>query len=129
MTANLLLLFNHNLHPVQEEQAKMTLRVGRIIPPPEKIRHCWGNIPPEAESISAWIEPARKWLADAGRPGDYVLVQGDLGACFLMVSFCLAKGFVPVYATTRRLAREKSDSRGVILYHRFEHVRFRKYGK
>ncbi|MEA3280185.1 MAG: CRISPR-associated protein Csx20, partial [Thermodesulfobacteriota bacterium] len=60
---------------------------------------------------------------------DYVLIQGDFGACYIMVRFAFEKGFVPVYSTTRREAVEKQQSDGAVkLVHQFKHQVFRKYG-
>jgi hypothetical protein len=55
--------------------------------------------------------------------------QGDFGATYLMVRFALEQGLIPIYATTRRKAREESQADGAVkLTHHFQHQTFRKYG-
>ena len=59
-----------------------------------------------------------------------MLIQGDFGACFLMVNFALEKGFVPVYSTTKReVAEQYPEDGSVKMTHRFEHRMFRRYGR
>jgi hypothetical protein len=43
-----------------------------------------------------------------------VLIEGDFGACYLMVRFALEKGLVPLYSTTRREAEERYDADGSV---------------
>ena len=129
MKPQLFLLFNHRITPLQEEDARDSLRVGRIIEPPEEIARLWRHIPPDLEKIEPYLSPVREWLSAHGKNGDFILIQGDFGACFLMVRFAFEKGFVPVYSTTEREAGESHGEDGsVILTHRFQHRIFRKYG-
>ena len=68
-------------------------------------------------------------MAEAASAGDYVLIQGDFGACYLMVNHVLDRECIPVYATTERQAKETRLEDGrVELTHTFQHVRFRQYG-
>ena len=74
-------------------------------------------------------KPVKKWLVAHARPGDFVLIQGDFGACFLMAVFSMDNGLVPLYSTTRRHAAEELQTDGrVKLIHHFRHERFRRYG-
>ena len=128
--ADLFLLFNHTITPIQEEQARLELGVERIIEPSAHIHSIWAGLPPGDEGLAPVLEPVVSWLDNEAVPGDYVLIQGDFGACFLMVRHALEKGLVPIYSTTNRQAVEKlMDDGSVQLTHRFRHVRFRQYGK
>jgi hypothetical protein len=128
--AELFLLFNHTITPVQEQQARLELGVERITEPPEDIRRTWAAIPPQEENIAPILAPVIAWLDDHAAPGDYVLIQGDFGACFLLAIHAMNRGYIPVYSTTERHAVEKKlDDGGVRLTHTFRHVRFRKYGQ
>jgi hypothetical protein len=128
--ADLYLIFNHRITRLQEEDAKISLRVGRIVDLPEGLKATWNQIPPDLEGIASWLEPIRTWLASSAKRGDYVLIQGDFGACHLMVGFATEMGLIPVYSTTRREALEEhGDDGSVKMTHRFEHQRFRRYGK
>lgn len=58
------------------------------------------------------------------------MIQGDFGACYLVVRYCFEHGYVPVYSTTERNALEKHRGNNQVeLTHRFQHVKFRKYGE
>jgi hypothetical protein len=123
------ILFNHHLTTEQRQMARDELGAEAIQLPPLKVSRVWANIPPDAPSLQALLQPVCQWLDAAARPGDFVLVQGDFGACFLVAAHCLARGMVPVYATTYRQAFEQPQDDGAIrLTHNFKHVRFRRYG-
>jgi hypothetical protein len=126
----LFLLFNHALTPEQQTDARASLDVGEVVEPPEAISGLWSNLPPESERLFDVLGPVRQWLAENARPGDYVLIQGDFGACWLMVKYAREHGLCPVYSTSRREAREERLEDGSVrLVHHFRHVRFRVYGK
>jgi len=127
---NLLVLFNHTLTAAQKADARASLGVAEIVLPPDGIRELWSQVPPDAESLRDYLAPVWKWLSERATPGDFVLVQGEFGATFLMVNFCLKRGLVPVYSTTARQAVEKRLPNGrVQIQHTFQHVRFRRYGQ
>ncbi len=128
--ANLLLLFNHIITSIQEEDAHKSLDVEDIVLPPEAISRAWAQLPAEAEKLFPLLTPVRQWLAAHACPGDYVLIQGDFGACYLMVEYARRQGYVPVYSTTRRDAVEKRHEDGTVeIIHAFRHVCFRRYGQ
>jgi len=130
MPPSLLVLFNHALTPAQQEDAMASLGVNETIFPPGEIRSLWSQVPPSLEGISEYLAPVRDWLVSAGGEGDYVLVQGEFGATYLIVRFCMEHGLIPIYATTRREAVEERRPDGSVeLKHRFAHVRFRLYGR
>lgn len=127
--STLFLVFNHTVTPEQVADAHASLGVERVISLDGAARASWGQVPPEAPEIREWLEPVRDWLASQAVPGDFVLIQGDFGACWLMVSFCVEKGFIPVYATTAREAVEEIQPDGTVrMTHHFRHRRFRRYG-
>ena len=129
MARTLFLIFNHTFTEAQRVDARTSLRVDRIVTLPQELQAIWSNIPPDAPAIRAVLESLQFWLQSQAIEGDFVLIQGDFGACFLMVSFARDLGIIPVYSTTRRHAQEEVQPDGSIkLMHRFEHVRFRKYG-
>jgi len=126
----LFLLFNHYpLTPEQQSDARTSLGVEEVITPPEKIRSLWSQFPPDAKGLASLLQPVRDWLVTAAIPGDLVLIQGDFGACYLMISFAMSQDLIPIYSTTERQAfEERLDDGSVHLVHRFRHVRFRLYG-
>jgi hypothetical protein len=127
--STLFLLFNHQLTPLQESDAQASLGAERIVPLPPELQELWGNIPPGLLELRSYLEPLRTWLGTQTQIGDYVLIQGDFGACWLMVNFAFDQGLVPVYSTTRREAEEEHNPEGKVrLTHHFQHQIFRRYG-
>lgn len=130
MKPAILLLFNHTPTQLQLEDAQTSLGVEKSISVPRELASIWNSVPPELENIEGYLEPLRNWVVKTARPGDYVLIQGDFGATFLMVKFAFERGLIPVYSTTERLAEEEHGPAGSVkLVHNFRHVRYRKYGE
>ncbi len=128
MERQLILLFNHNMTETQYSAAKSQLGVKKITEPPQLLKKLWANIPPNRKKLHPLLEPVFNWLQETGVEGDYVLIQGDFGACYLLVNFAKELGLVPVYSTTDRYAAEHYlEDGGVKLEHVFRHVIFRHY--
>jgi len=129
MDRALILLFNHQLTLDQERDARENLGVMRVVEPPKALRELWANVPPDLDELAAYLELIKQWLTTHSTPGDYVLVQGDFGATYLMVNHAFENGLIPVYSTTNREATEELQPDGSMkLTHRFSHKRFRQYG-
>ena len=128
MNPSLILLFNHRLTQAQEADARSSLGVGSIVAAPPEISTIWAGIPPAADAIAATLDPVVNWLATEGNPGDFVLIQGDFGATYLMVNAAIRLGLIPVYSTTQRQAVEEHKPDGSVhIGHIFSHVQFRRY--
>ena len=129
MSASLFLIFNHTFTDSQRSDAEASLGVERIVSLPEELQAVWSSIPPKVKEIRHVLAPVREWLASKAQEGDYVLIQGDFGATYLMVESALELGLIPVYSTTVREADEELQPDGTVkLTHRFRHRMFRKYG-
>ncbi len=125
----LILLFNHICTQEQEADARTSLGIEQIVAPPQDILKIWSDLPPDLEKLSPQLQPVFAWLQTEMKPGDFVLVQGDFGAVYLVAQFVFANGCTPVYSTTERRAREQILEDGSVqLSHSFRHIRFRKYG-
>lgn len=130
MPKNLFLLFNHQITPDQETDALTSLKVQNIITMPPQIKNIWSQIQPDLDRIIDVLKPVKLWLSSQSSPGDYVLIQGDFGACFIMVYAAFEMELIPVYATTKRAVTEKLQPDGSLKITRsFKHQRFRKYGE
>jgi hypothetical protein len=126
---SLFLLFNHRITQKQEEAAYHALHVDRIVAPPSDLKKIWRQVPPELPEIHEYLAPIRRWLKEKAHSGDYVLIQGDFGATYLMVLFALQEALIPLYSTTNRNAIEENKEDGSIeLRHNFYHRIFRRYG-
>ncbi len=125
----LFLLFNHRLTAAQEADARASLGVTSVVSAPRDILSIWGQVPPDAEEIGSFLAPVVSWLAATASPGDFILIQGDFSATYLMVSEALRLNLIPISSTTRRQAVEEHMPDGSVhLRHIFTHVRFRRYG-
>lgn len=123
------LIFNHHFTKAQEFEAKTTLGIHQIVCLPENLRSLWSQIPPGLERIRDYLLPLAEWLETRTNSGDYILIQGDFGACYLMVRFAFDRGLIPIYSTTRREAVEETTEDGSIrMVHHFKHHSFRRYG-
>ncbi|MDW7774389.1 MAG: CRISPR-associated protein Csx20 [Desulfobulbaceae bacterium] len=125
---DLFLLFNHTFTKVQQAGARQDLKVDRILVPPATVQEIWSSIPPDLEEIFTYLQPVLQWLESTAQHGDYVLVQGDFGACCLVARHARQSGLIPVYSTTFRQSEERHLPDGrVELIHTFRHVRFRRF--
>ncbi|MEA2113990.1 MAG: CRISPR-associated protein Csx20 [Thermodesulfobacteriota bacterium] len=125
---DLFLLFNHLLTDSQADQARQELGVQDIVVPPEEVSRCWVDIPPEPISIRDVLNPVFSWIDREIPAGSFLLVQGDFGACYLVLEHVAGREITPVYATTRRQAVEQRVGNDTVrLTHTFRHVRFRQY--
>jgi len=129
MSHSLFLLFNHELTSIQVEDATGNLGVNKIIDLPADLKELWRQVPPELTAIQDYLRPIKRWLIDNARKLDFVCIQGDFGACYIMVNLAFEKGLIPVYSTTEREATEEHlDNGAVKLSHVFRHRGFRRYG-
>ena len=130
MKPKLFLLFNHQITEEQRKDAALSLAVASIIEPPEAIRDVWKRIPPELSAIDEHLAPVKSWISEQAGSGDYLLVQGDFGATYLMVCYAFENDLIPIYSTTERLVVEAKQADGAVrLTHTFRHCRFRRYGE
>lgn len=123
-------LFNHTLTTAQKADAEKVLGVSQIKETPREVFDLWSRISPYRKELYSYLEPVRKWLEISTRPGDYLLLQGDFGAVFLLVEFANRIKIMPVYSTTERVVVEKPLAGGTVkLEHQFKHVIYRHYGR
>jgi len=124
------LIFNHTLTQRQKNDAMSQLDITEFVELPDAHQKQWQQIPAGKHQIASFLLPLQNWLKSTASSGDYCLIQGDFGACYLMVNFSLENQFIPVYSTTERMAIEIPDSDGSVqLRHTVKHCIFRKYGE
>ena len=118
------ILISHTLTDSQREDARKNWNVGEFKNVPSR---WWGQIPADAESVSPYLSDIVSYLGREADSGDLLLIQGDFGATVAMTQWAKTRGLVPLYATTRRVAREHTEGERVITTREFRHVRFRRY--
>ncbi|MGM0369636.1 MAG: CRISPR-associated protein Csx20 [Bacillota bacterium] len=124
---NLFLLFSHQLTESQKKDAKKNLGINNFHYLPEELQQRWSNIPANIEKIAELLEPFQKWLNENSVKNDYVLIQGDFGAVFIMVQWAVANDLIPIYSTTIRDTKEKNSGDEIKIKKKFKHVLFREY--
>jgi hypothetical protein len=124
----LFLLFNHQLTPEQEADARNAWGVTHFAYLPEHLQKMWSQVPAGEINLRIYLEPIAIWIAQA-KSEDLVLIQGDYGAAVYMVAYCLKGGYgLPVYSTTERHTEEVRLPDGRIEVKRsIRHCLFRKY--
>lgn len=123
----LLSVISHTLLEEQVEEAKNTLKVNSIILMPEEIKNIWSNITPHGHLPIDELSKVIKWINKESDEGDYVLVQGDFGATYYVVDYCIKNNRLPIYSTTQRLMEEYVEDGLVKIKRVFQHVNFRSY--
>ncbi len=128
-TPKMFLVFSHDLTKQQAEDARDSFGVEEFVVMPEALKERWIQVDPESDSNEDLLHDVFGWIEDHKDHGDIVLVQGEFGATFALVTSLKQEGdTTPVYATTRRSVIEKPDEGGIVRTQRlFEHVRFRAY--
>lgn len=122
------LLFSHRLTEAQEREARERWGVNQILPLPAPLQVKWSQVPPEGSFSPRWMEPIISWLQEQTSADDLVLIQGEFGAVYTMVSWCHRHQRIPLYATTeRRFQSRKLPDGTVENRHLFQHVNFRPY--
>ena len=125
----LFLIFNHEITKEQVENAQNKHGITDFLEMPHELKEIWKQIPADDEHIAGYLEPVKKWVLSQAGKNDFLLVQGDFGATYLMVDFAFTHGLIPVYSTTARQAAEFRQPDGSLkTEHVFRHRIFRKYG-
>ncbi len=122
---NCFVLLNHVFSAEQVVELKNKRHLV-MVEPPHRVRQIWAQIPPEGERLD--LSLIEEWLDKESKKGDLVWVQGEFGATFYMVTYCLQKELIPVYSTTRRISEENYKPDGTVeRRHLFKHIGFRRY--
>ena len=119
-------LLNHVLTQNQLAELSEKFNSSEIVYPEKNLSELWSQIPPE-KSNEEVVESVASWLKSNATPGDLFIIQGEFGSTFTLVDFALKKGLVPLYATTRRVAKESRSGETVRREYVFEHICFKKY--
>jgi hypothetical protein len=118
-------LLNHELTLKQVEELKQKFLVDKIVYPPKEITVSWLQINPEGENCRI-IKNVILWLKNTNK-NDVLIVQGEFGSTFMIVDFALKNNLIPLYATTKRIAKENIEGEIVHREYIFEHVCFKEY--
>lgn len=121
------LLFSHKLNSLQKEDAEKTYDIKEFIYLPDCLQKIWTTIDPTLDDLEKVLEPIKLFLKKNSNSEDFVLIQGDFGACYSLVTYCDILNLIPVYATTRRVSVDKTEGEKTIKTSIFQHVKYRRY--
>ena len=122
---NLFVLLNHTLTEEQINQVISQYDIKEIILPPVNVQELWGQVPPDIESLVNYLKPVFEWLNKQAISDDFLIVEGDFGATYLMVRYAFGHNIIPLYATTSRDAyEERNDDGSISIKRNFRHVLF-----
>lgn len=127
---SVLVLMNHDLLSQQEKELYEIFNVERIVVPGDDLKSVWSQIPTDEKLPIDLLNDFIAWIEHNSLKNDLVLIQGDFGAVFYLVTFCLDHGRIPIYSASVRDYHEEIASDGtVIRHHRYQHRNFRVYSK
>jgi len=69
------------------------------------LQKIWSNIT-AGQGYCCYHKEFKVYLEASASRGDYILIQGDLGMVFSLVNWCLRRGMIPIYSTTKRTVME-----------------------
>ena len=119
------ILLSHELTKEQYKDAVKSLNVDTFI---TLNNSQWSQIPADVEDISPFLEGVQHNVLQTANIDDVILVQGDFGAVYNIVSFCKKRNIKTFYATTKRDVIEYTDKNGKnVKKSVFEFRRFREY--
>lgn len=125
----LIKLLNHELTEQQKNELKTKYGIQSIITPPPELQSRWSNIPPEfnEEELQEYLTAIKDWLFYNTNQYDLVLIQGESGATYNIVSYLKHAYRIPIYATTKREVVEEVQNGKTVKKSVFKHIRFREY--
>ncbi|MDU1443549.1 MAG: CRISPR-associated protein Csx20 [Clostridium cochlearium] len=122
------LLFSHELTEGQIKEAENRFKIEKFIYLTDELQKLWSNIPPEGELDETYIKEFKDFISSKSEKGDYILIQGEFGMTYNMVQWSFKKGYIPIYASSKRVYKYIQKEDGTIEnIHIFKHVNFRRY--
>lgn len=121
------ILLNHSLTDRQTAELHKTYGDDAVLEyPSAEIKAFWSQVPTEPTLPQNEIDRIVQWLSHA-KPDDVLIIQGEYGATFYLVSLALKRKMKALYAVTKRVNTETREGEKVLRSYVFEHVCFREY--
>ena len=124
----MILIFSHRLTNEQIKDAEDNFGISKFVYLDDSLQKIWSNISPDITSLKDILNPIKEFIKKISNKDDVVLIQGDFGACYMLVNFCNKLKLKTIYATTKREIKEYNENNKLIKQSIFKHRRFRKYG-
>lgn len=117
-------LMNHSLTKKQIAELTDVYKCKEIVYPEETVSSLWSQV--NSTNEKDVIQSVIFWLK-AAKDGDYLIIQGEFGLTFTLVDYALKEKLIPIYATSKRIAKESRVGETVHREYIFEHICFKKY--
>ena len=117
-------LMNHSLTQKQIAELTDVYKCKEIVYPDETVSSMWSQV--NSTNEKDVIQSVIFWLK-AAKDGDYLIIQGEFGLTFTLVDYALKEKLIPIYATSKRIAKESRVGETVHREYIFEHICFKKY--
>ncbi|HAC70494.1 MAG TPA: hypothetical protein DCF41_02105, partial [Arcobacter skirrowii] len=109
------------------DDAMKSFGIEEFIYLPKELQELFSNVPNDLKKLSEYLTPIKLFLKQYSKEGDFVLIQGDFGATYILVNFAKSLKLKAVYSTTKRVTQEFEEDGKIIKKSIFEHERFRDY--
>ena len=121
------LFFSHELTSIQIDDIQNNLKCNEIIKLPQNLQEIWSNVNPYIVENEK-IDQLRDFLKNNAKLGDFVLIQGEWGLVYKMVTYSKQLRLRPIYSTTERKCTQEKQRDGTVKnVHYFKHIRFKEY--
>lgn len=129
MNKKLFLIFSHILTEDQKNDATQNHQITEFISLPKELQAKWSQVPAILDlDVKEYIKEIVAFITEKAEANDLVLVQGDFGATYNLVSTLKSNHLECVYAITKRESIEKHLGDGTVELHKiFKHAGFRRY--
>lgn len=122
------ILMNHKLTEEQMEDARKNWGITEFVYLPDNLQALFSSVPPDIDDLRSYAEPLKDFIVNNVTTNDVVLITGEFGLTYFLVTLCKLYRFKCVYATTARETIEERQSDGsVVKKSIFKHIRFRMY--
>lgn len=127
--SKMIVLMSHKINDSQKKDAVEKYGITDFVEL-DSIGLGWNQIPADLdeESLDFFCDKIVEEIIKITQKGDFVFIQGEIGATFKVALFLKLIGLIPIYATTERVSQETTNPDGSVTKSNvFRHVRFRKY--
>lgn len=105
------LLFSHKLFPAQISDAKRTWGVEDFVALPNELQAQFSQVPTNLTSLDTYGQQILDWLMQQQiTDEDYLLIQGEYGLTYWLVSHCKTNNWQVLHTTTPRKIMSEDNS-------------------
>lgn len=122
----MVLVFSHEISEEQKIDAQNEFEINEFECLDKKHQEKWSNVDPEKD-IEDVVNSIFEYIQKKYTTNDIILVQGEFGVTYSLVTKLKRENYTCVYATTKRISEEKIINGQLTKTSKFKHIQFRKY--